>query len=164
MGWFAMQLHFIQCPFSNSIQFVLKILFSKFTNFSLENTNEISLAAVKKVISPRSNLCCKFILCYLELMDPKQAQKKYLPQLDITCRNLEKFILLQLKRVVPPPSPPLAFNVAVFWGCFFMEVLMYTGGLQIHHVVSWCPRKHSIWLLLLFLYPLSEDRHSRLRI
>ena len=34
------------------------------------------------------------------------------------------------------------------------EVLMYTGGLKMHHIGSWCPGRHSI-LPLLFPQPLS---------
>ena len=70
------------------------------------------------------------------------------------------------EKVVPPP---LAFNV-VFLGVLVSgaekiisnEVLKYTGGLQMHHIGSWCPGRYSIWPLL-FSHPLSRGRHTRLR-
>ena len=40
---------------------------------------------------------------------------------------------------------------------------MYTGGLQMHHIGSWCPGRQSIWPLL-FPQPLSRGCHTRLRI
>ena len=40
---------------------------------------------------------------------------------------------------------------------------MYIGGLQMHHIGSWCPGRHSIWPLL-FPQPLSRGCHTRLRI
>ena len=46
-------------------------------------------------------------------------------------------------------QPPLAFNV-VFQGVLVSaakklissEVLIYTGGLKMHHIGSWCPGRH----------------------
>ena len=115
----------------------------------------VLIADVWKVISQRSNQNCKRFFYTIQKLLFQFVPENW-------GQNIQ-FRMGQLPHSEVTEIYTTKYEISKSGGNIFCEILMYKGGLQMHHIGSWCPGRHSICPLL-FLQPLSEGCGTRLTI